>query len=483
MWLRICTLVSLLVSPTVTLVSRGVHARHDIVITGGTVIDPETNTHAQLNVAIAGDRVVELSAEPMSARRELDATGLYVTPGFIDLASYGPYHYASRFKVADGVTTALSLHGGTADFPAWEKRQARARPMVNYGSAVSHQFLRRVVGVGRYRAASQSQLRRMVRRARRSIDAGALGVSFSLEYTPGASRAEVGALMKVAAERGVLTFFHLRYSDPVPPGTNAEAVDEVITLARQSGARVHIHHLTSTGATFTLDDTVAQIEAARASGVEITADIYPYSYWATYLRSARFDPGWQERFQIGYDDLQLTGTERRLDAPSFKRLRQSKRVVVAYAIPEEEVTGALRVPWIMIGSDSVISRSGGSHPRGAGCFARLLGRYVREQQVLDIDEAIRRMTLLPAMVLEIFAPAMKNKGRLQAGMDADVVVVDLASVRDTATVAEPRQFSHGIHYVLVNGQIVRDGHRILHRSAGKLIRSEASDPPAATARR
>lgn len=280
----------------------------------------------------------------------------------------------------------------------------------------------------------------------------------------------------MAADFGVPTFWHLRYSDPDPPGTNAEAVDEVITLARNTGVAVHIHHLTSTGGTFTMPATLAQIEAARAEGLTIDANIYPYDFWATYLNSVRFDPGWQERFRISYGDLQVAGTKKRLTEKSFARLRETHTVAAAYAIPEEDVVATLRAPWISIASDTIMGSAGNSHPRGAGCYARVLGKYVREEKVLTLMEAVRRMSLLPAQVIEGIAPAMRKKGRVQVGMDADLVVFDPETVQDLATVEEPRQYSRGITYVLSSGVVVRRGEKVLYRPTGRLIRSMLESP-------
>jgi N-acyl-D-aspartate/D-glutamate deacylase len=292
---------------------------YDIVIANGTVIDPETGTHDVMNVGIKGGKISELSKKSLSGKKNIEAKGKYVAPGFIDIQSYGPDRHMSLFKVADGVTTSLTLHGGTVDFKKWAEDKSAERPMVNYGSAVSHQFMRWAVGVSdRYTEATPKQVKKMVELSRKALRDGALGVSFSLEYTPGATSREIKPLFKLAKEFAVPCFMHLRYSDPVAPGTNREAIDEAITLARQTGATVHIHHITSTGGTFTMKETVRQIERARKEGLDITACIYPYNFWGTYLDSARFDSGWKERFRIDYGDLQLAGTTERLTPESFR---------------------------------------------------------------------------------------------------------------------------------------------------------------------
>jgi dihydroorotase len=433
---------------------------YDIVIANGTVIDPETGTHDVMNVGIKGGKISVLGKKGLSGKKNIEAKGKYVVPGFIDIQSYGPDRHMSLFKVADGVTTSLTLHGGTVDFNKWAEDKKAEKPMVNYGSAVSHQFMRWAVGVSdRYTEATPKQVKKMVELARKALAGGALGVSFSLEYTPGATSREIKPLFKLAKEFAVPCFMHLRYSDPVAPGTNREAVDEAIKLARQTGAPVHIHHITSTGGTFTMKDTVRQIERAREEGLDITACIYPY----------RFDSGWKERFRIDYGDLQLAGTTERLTPESFRRYRRLGKLVVAYAIPDEDIVTAIKTPWIMIGSDGNIKSSGNSHPRGAGCFSRVISKFVKEEKALALDEAIKKMTLLPALVLETVSPRMKTKGRIQPGMDADIVVFDYEKIRDMATVEKPARYSEGIEYVIINGHVVRDRDKVYFKSAGELI--------------
>lgn len=444
---------------------------YDTVISGGTVMDPESGLVEELDVGIRDGVVAALSKGPLRGRRVLDAAGLVVAPGFIDIQSYGPYYTMSLFKAADGVTTSLTLHGGTIDFGIWAAEKGRGGQMLNYGSAVSHHFLRSAVGVpDRYTAATAAQTARMVEKVEAAMAAGALGVSFSLEYTPGATYEEIRPLCAVAARYKAPCFMHLRYSDPDPPGTNREAVAEALRLARDTGASVHIHHITSTGGTFTMDETAAQIEAARADGLDVTACVYPYTYWATYLSSARFDPGWRRRFRIDYGDLQISGSGERLDEDSFRRYRRSDKLAVAYAIPEADVLRALAAPWVMIGSDGLIKSNGNSHPRGAGCFSRTIGVYVREKGALTLMEALSKMTVEPARLLEGVAPRMKRKGRLRVGMDADIVVFDAARIRDRATVERPMSYSEGIEYVLINGVLVRDGADVRYEKAGVLIR-------------
>jgi dihydroorotase len=198
------------------------------------------------------------------------------------------------------------------------------------------------------------------------------------------------------------------------------------------------------------------IADARAEGLDVTACIYPYNYWSTFLGSARFDRGWQDRFHISYSDLEMPGTGERLTASSFERYRAENRVVIAHAIPEKDVVTALKSSFVMMGSDTILVQGAGRHPRGAGAFSRVLGKYVRQENVLTLMDALAKMTIMPAKRVEKSAPAMRRKGRLQPRMDADVTVFNAKTVIDKATIRNPRQYSHGIEWVIVGGRIVKD---------------------------
>jgi N-acyl-D-aspartate/D-glutamate deacylase len=430
---------------------------YDVVIRNGRVMDPDTGLdQTGITVGIRGKRIAAITREPIRARKEIDAAGRVVTPGFIDILSYDPNPYGVWYKLADGVTTNLAMHGAAADMGAWYRAYERARPPVHFGGAFFYTAARAQVGVPRYAAAGPGQIARLAGLAEAALRDGALGISMSPEYVPGTSTAEIDAMMRVARQHNVPLSIHLRHSDMDPPGTNLDAINEVIGSARRTRAAVHINHINSTGGTFSMVESLRMLDAARSEGLDITACVYPYPFWATYLNSARFDPGWQRRFRIDYGDLQIAGSAERLTPASFAKYRRQGKIAVAYAIPEDDVVTALRSPVVMIGSDAILEPGNNNHPRAAGTFARTLRVYVRERQVLTLMEALRKMMIMPARRLEAQAPALRFKGRLQVGADADIVVFDPATVRDNATVERPNQFSTGFAYVFVSGKIVKD---------------------------
>ena len=201
-------------------------------------------------------------------------------------------------------------------------------------------------------------------------------------------------------------------------------------------------------------EAIAQMEAGRAEGLALTACTYPYTYWATYAGSARFND-FQEKYDISYEDLQVAGETNRLDEAGWRRAHDDNKLTAAFAMSDDDIDTALATPWVMIGSDAILHSHHNNHPRAAGCFSRVLGTYVRDRGVLGLTEALAKMTILPAQLLESRSPAMARRGRLQAGAVADVTVFDPSTITDQATIAKTWLESTGIHHVLVGGQVVR----------------------------
>lgn len=448
--------------------------RFDVVIRGGRVLDPASGFDGLINVGVDGARVTALTAEPIDGRKVVDATGKIVAPGFIDLLSYEPNEFGARLKLADGVTTNLAMHGVSNFAPIFFDRYIGRSP-VHFGGAFHHHFIRGFeMGVGVGQRLDTAQMRSLERLLREGLEGGFAGVCFSPEYSPGTSNEEMARLVAVAAEYGHVSFFHLRHSDPDPPGTSLEALAEVMSIAERTGASIHIQHLSSTGGTFVMEEAIAMIEDARDYGIDVTACVYPYDFWGTYLASERFADGWQERYRISYEDLQVAGTEERLSEQTFRRAALDNKLVAALgSIPEDEVRLALSQPWVMVASDAILTRGLNNHPRGAGTFARTLGRYVRDVGLLDLRTGLAKITIQPALRVESMIPDMSRKGRLQRGADADIVVLDAAIIADQATVAEPALPSVGIEWVLVGGQIAIQSGRVQTQVlAGRALRSD-----------
>ncbi len=445
----------------------------DLLLTNGRVIDPASGYDGPLEVGINDGVITAIQPPGGKAVEILDVEGRVIAPGFIDLLSAEPNGYGEWFKVADGVTTNLCMHGVNNYANAFFSRQEGMSP-VHVGGAFHQHFLRgEDLGAAPDRALDEAQIAEFAELCRTSLADGFAGICFSPEYSPGTTTAELDALTAVAAEAGHSVYFHARYSDPDEPGTSIEGLQEVIDLARRHGVGAHIEHLTSTGGTFVMDQALALMESARSDGLDLTACVYPYDYWATTLGSFRFVGDWQARYRITYENLEVAGTDRFLTESSFAAAQADNLLVAAIgSIPEADVEQALRTPWIMLGSDGILTDGNNNHPRAAGTFARTLGRYVRDKGTLGLVDALAKMTIQPAQRVETMLPQMARKGRLQRGADADITVFDPGSVIDQATVSSPASPSSGISDVFVMGQrVLASGQLDRSKVAGQVLRS------------
>jgi N-acyl-D-aspartate/D-glutamate deacylase len=431
---------------------------YDVVILGGRVIDPESGRDEIANVGILENRIQAITVDDIRGRRTIDASGQIVAPGFIDiLANIRLDRAAHEFKIGDGVTTVLGMHGGPLDVADYKKNHAAVGPMVNYAATVGHSALREAVGAtDRYLPATAEQIEAMRPLAVQAIRDGAVGIGFGINYTPGASYEEIFALFEVAAAEGVPCHLHARYKGNVFPLTMSLAAMEVISIAAATGAQAQLAHLiSSTVGSAPL--SIALIEGAAARGVDVSFDFHVWTRNQTRLQSALFDEGWQERFGgATYSDIYVADTQERLTEARFFELRAQpgSLSVQTEFIPEAEMIMGLKSPLGIVSSDGGGLVDGRGHPRSTGTFGRFLGRFVRELEIVDWMEGIRKITLLPAERLEQAIPAMSRKGRLQIGMDADVTVFDPATVQERASYVDPAQMTEGISTVIVNGMLV-----------------------------
>ena len=448
---------------------------YDLVIAGGRVIDPESGLDAVRHVGIRDGAVAAVSEAPLEGRASVDAAGLVVAPGFIDLHAHGQDPVSSRFQAQDGVTTALELEIGAFPVGRWYARRGEAS-LINYGASVSHQGARlRALGsaVARanpdgtfslgesgnralYRAASDDELGRLRELMERGLAEGGIGFGFGLSYTPGASHRELLRLFELAAGYAAPAFIHLRGSGAFRRGGVLAPFQEVIANAAVTGAALHVVHLNSTAAG-RAEEALTMIRGARERGVDVTTEAYPYTASASLIESPLFD-GWDDRPAEAYGRLQWVETGERLTRETFRRYRRRGGWVIMHGRSEAVNEWIVSQPDVIAASDGIPFSEGRAHPRGAGTFARILGHYVRDRGALSLTDAVRKMTLLPARRLEAIVPAMARKGRVQVGSDADLAIFDPARVIDRATYDAPDRPSAGIEHVLVGGTfVVRDG--------------------------
>jgi len=444
----------------------------ETALIGGRVIDPESKTDRILNVGISGGKVVSLTAGRITAKKTVDVTGLVVCPGFIDPISHGQDLENDRVQVLDGVTTKLQLEAGASDVDAWYGLQS-GRRLCHYGAGAGHGWARTaVLGEGTEaakRAADPAETLKMAEHVDKALNRGALAVGFGLEYSPQSGRKEVFEMFSVAAKHRVACHCHVRYGTVYDDQSAVVGVQEVLADAVATGAGLHIVHVPSMGLSRT-EEALKLLERAQARGLDVTCDFYPYTAFGTALDSEVFAEGWQQRFGIDYGDLEWGKTHERLTRETFESYRREGGFVAAHSIPESAVVAALRSPATMIGTDGGLE-NGVGHPRSSGTYARILGRYVREQKVLSLAAAIEKATLRPARRMERVCPDFKRKGRLKIGGDADIAVFDPATVMDKATFDKPAEPSVGFRHVFVAGTaVVSDGKLVEGAYPGRPMR-------------
>jgi N-acyl-D-amino-acid deacylase len=522
-------LESALLAPVLALalVSTSSAADWDLLIRGGTVVDGTGAPGVLRDVAIRGERIVAVgeALDPARAARVIEARGLIVAPGFIDnhahVAPTIPDFPLEENFVRQGITTIIaSLHSTDQPFPL-APYAASLRMAPNVAFFAGHTWIRKKVMGLHNRAPTAAELESMKSIVDQTMRDGALGLATGLEYVPAtyATTEEVIALAKVAAAHGGIYMSHLRNEDV----DSLKSIDEIIRIAREARIPVQVnHHKVAGAAQFGLSvKTLAAVEAARATGLDVKIDIYPYTAFSTYSDvmfpawslaggSAEFakrvaDPTTRARMET---EMVTIFPQQAGNGPASIQFRTLARhpeyngrtladyladrkqpTTIAAAIPalielqlegsfdaifhsmdEADVIRFMKYPGAMFETDGdpIGFGMGFPHPRSYGTFPRVLARYVRDLKVLTLEDAIRRMTSLPADQIN-----QKERGRIREGAFADITIFDAAKVQDLATFTDPHRFPVGIVHVLVNGRPIIRGGALTGEMPGKVLRGPA----------
>ncbi|MEO8027878.1 MAG: amidohydrolase family protein [Bryobacteraceae bacterium] len=443
---------------------------YDLVIENGRVMDPATNLDAVRSIGISGGKIAAISTTTLKGKSRIDAKGLVVSPGFIDLHWHGidPEYY--RYPAMEGVTAALELEIGVPDVDKWYAERA-GKSMIHYGAATGHARIRMDIlhdtgdflpaNTGANTVATPEEISQIGMRLERDLKRGAPAVGFGIAYTPAATYAEILEMFRIAARFDAVCHVHMRPGEP--------GLSEVIAAAFLTGARLHIVHINSS-ANSSIKHYLSVIEQARKRGLDVTTEAYPYDAGATRIESALF-ADWKSQPDSYFQQLQWPSTGERLTRASFEKYRKQGGILIQHSNTEANARVAILSPLTMIASDGFDLTKGEGHPRSSGTYARMLGKYVREEKALSLMDALRKMTILPAERLEKRVPAMRNKGRIRVGADADLAIFNADKIIDKSDYAHPAVYAEGVVHVLVNGTaIVRDGKLVAGAHPGTALR-------------
>jgi N-acyl-D-amino-acid deacylase len=450
------------------------------VIVGAMVADGTGRSLRKSNVRVRGDKIADVGRfDPKRREPTVDGEGLVLAPGFID-----PHNHSTEglevepqavTQVSQGITTVLLGQDGGSPWPIADYRAARGKepPAVNLALLVGHATVRRkVMGDDFRRAARPEEIVQMEKLVEQGMREGAIGLSSGLEYEVGsyATTEEVIALAKVAAKHKGFYISHIRDE----ADKTLEAVREVITIAEEAKISAQITHIKvgTVGVWGKAEEVARMVSEARERGLDVTADCYPYTAWHSNLKVLVPGKQWKDPVHVkkALDDVggakNITITElpshREYEGRTLEEIALAEGVspvdlymrivdddeagIIGHSMTEEDMRVFYRQLWTMVSSDGGI---GMKHPRGAGTYPRVLGRFVREKKWLELPEAIRKMTLLPAIRL-----GLRDRGRVSKGMKADLVLFNPETVIDNSTFTEPHKLATGIEQVFVNGVLV-----------------------------
>lgn len=492
---------------------------YDIIIRGGRVMDPETGFDQICDVALIGGTISKVGTINGNAAREIDAAGLIVAPGFLDIHAHGQSVAADRMQAFDGVTTTLELEVGALPVSGWYDRQATIPRPLNYGAAAAWIFARKAVmgaieldpsvhpidqmGAGAddmrwsTEAADPAQTKAIVAHVRQGLDEGAIGIGLPNGYAPGAGVKELSEICDLAFEYGTPTYTHIAYLSNIDPQSSVDSYVRLIGLAGATGAHMHICHLNSTSL-MDIERVTELVAKAQKQGLPVTTEAYPYGTGATVVSAGFFmDPDFTKRTGSAYSNVELIHNHHRFTGrDDIQRARDAAPTdLVMWHFLDVDVNDEHRrlldlsvtypggsiasdaMPWINTdgsiyeGMDWPLPEGLSAHPRSSGTFTRFLREFVRERGVMSLMEGLAKCTILPARVIECSATQIARKVRLQEGCDADIVIFDLNSLTDRADFVAMNRPAEGVRFLFVGGvAVIADGALDTTAAPGRPIR-------------
>ncbi|MFC1518165.1 amidohydrolase family protein [Pseudomonadota bacterium] len=489
----------------------------DIVIENGRVIDPETKLDAIRNVGLKGNRIAAISTDKLQGKKVIDATGLVVAPGFIDMHAHGQQLPAARAQAFDGVTTALEMESGLLPIAKFYDDTAKEGRPINYGASVAWTYARitakeptmppadgtivwfqQAFSKNNWQntLATKDELKSILNYVEQGLKEGGLGIGINAGYAPGYGHKEYYELAKLAKRYEMPTYTHVRYLNSAEPKSSFEAYQELISLSATTGAHMHICHLNSTSVQ-DIEDCADLVQDAVDAGLSVTTEAYPYGAGSSVIGAEVFrGDDWLERWGVpsasymeanGKALTQEKVTELQANAPGTV-------VVMHFLKPDEsksdrhKMDRSVLFPGAAIASDAMpwmnhkgqliegnvwpLPSDAIAHPRSLACFTRFISKYLNEYKAVTLLEAMERTSLNACRILENSVPQMKNKGRIQVGKDADLVLFKLDEIKVLATFDAPNALSEGMHHVIVNGTpIIENGELHLDVNPGLAVRN------------
>jgi len=499
---------------------------YDIVLANGRVIDPETYLDGKYDVGIKGGQIAAVSDQPLQGKQVVDVSGLIVSPGFVDTHAHGQNITSARVQAYDGVTTALELEAGILPIGEFYDNTTKEGRPINFGASVGWAFAR-VVTLNPEKAvngkpvpildfmfgnmglkewvedlADDDQLEQIMEMTEQGLKEGGIGVGVPWGYAPGAGLKELQRLWELAAKYGRPTYTHVQNLSMLDPNSSFKNHVELMGLAAATSAQTHVCHLNSTSL-HDIPSIREVVKNAQAAGLPITTEAYVYGAGESGIGAAEFNPeDVLERMGITWSDFTLVKTNKDFSSKEeFVKARTEgpgDQVIVHYLREDDNPHDAALLdmsvlyPGAAICTDAIgwvepdgsfywgdewpLRKDLSNHPRAAANYSRFLRKWVREREVISWMDAIRRTSLNACLILEDCVPAMKRKGRIQEGMDADIVVFDPETITEMATFRDPCQISKGMKHVIVNGTfVIRDENLDTEAMPGRAVRAPIVD--------